>query len=478
MAGDLFFTYYRNGIRTEPDRKLFPSESCLSVTLELTIDDSYNARVSLNDECLLSSQVIPEICHCVALMAWGDGSPFDIQIDHCSTECAVPQPAHASDEDSDAPMRLAHVSTFPPLHCGIASFATDMIAAVRNVVHSKYSLHYGDAPAPDAVCSADVRSLEALAHLARVISASDCDAVCLQHEFGIWGGSQGEHIHAFLDNLSKPVVSVLHTTFGPHVRSAVQDGIMRRLVEQSVRVIVLTDLAKTSLVALLNSYGEKIVVLPHGVPDVPFAAPPARWKRGRSGRPCRLISPGFLRGSKGLETMLMALRQLLEDGRPVRYTIAGQSQVQFEGQQRYGEQLGSLVNALGLESAVELDVRYLTLEEQIEAIRRSHVGIFAYQDAGQSSSGALPLVLSVGRPAICTPFEYARAKAREGSAIRLAEDFGTQAVVRAVETLLDGQDYLEAAERAYAASRTWIWKEVGVRIRDECRQALSPGGTP
>ena len=370
-------------------------------------------------------------------------------------------------------MHIAHVSTFPPLRCGIASFASDMIGAVPDAVHSTYSLHYGENRVTEAMSSADVRSTQDLARLSAAISSSNCDVVSLQHEFGIWGGGEGEHIHAFLDKLSKPLVSVLHTTFGPYVRSAVQNDILQRLIDRSARVVVLTEMAKGSLELLLGRCLDKIVVIPHGVPDVSFAPAPDAWGDDRSGPPCRLITPGFFRESKGFETILLALRQLSAAGRPVHYTIAGEPQVQFAGQQGYREDLQSLIRSLGLESIVELDVRYLTTEEQINLIRGSHAGIFAYQDPAQSSSGTVPLVLAVGRPAICTPFEYAKAKAREGLAVHIAEDFGVRAVVRSIEALLDGRGYAEAVERTYLSTREWVWRRVGVMIREEYQRAVS-----
>src|SRR5690242_14634952 len=93
--------------------------------------------------------------------------------------------------------RIAHVSTFPPLRCGIASFAADLISATVGFDHLRYGLHYGGMESAEWAGDADVNSVEELTNLARSISASDCTTVVLQHEFGIWGGSEGENIHTF-----------------------------------------------------------------------------------------------------------------------------------------------------------------------------------------------------------------------------------------------------------------------------------------
>ncbi|MBS1816983.1 MAG: glycosyltransferase [Acidobacteria bacterium] len=369
-------------------------------------------------------------------------------------------------------MNFAHVSTFPPLRCGIASFATDTIAATPGI-HSKYSLHYGHGAAADAAASANVRSPDELARLGSLISASDCDVVCLQHEFGIWGGRDGEHIHAFLSQLSKPVVAVLHTTFGPNVRNPVQEEILLRLAAKSERVVVLTPMAKASVEALLGEPTDKLVVIPHGVPDVPFHPPPESWNSGDADRPCRLVTPGFFRESKGFETVLLALYWLIKRGRRLHYTIAGEPQKQFDGQESYREHLQELVQILGLADVVRFDTWYLTLEDQIATIQASHAGVFAYQDPSQSSSGTVPLVLAGGRPAICTPFEYAKDRRGEGLPIQLAEDFGVLALARSIEALLDSPSYPDVTRDTYSRTRAWTWSAVGRRFREVCEDATT-----
>ena len=372
-------------------------------------------------------------------------------------------------------LRIGHVSTFPPLRCGIATFASDLMRSMPFADHRKYSLHYGVNEVPDAAAAADVRSPEQLVELAKCISTSNCEVVSLQHEFGIWGGAEGENILPFLEALTKPVVCVLHTTFGRGVRSAVQVSIISRLVDASARVIVLTDLARSTLDGLLDRRIGHVAVIPHGVPDVSFVAPQADWAAAdeEDGKPFRIITPGFFRADKGLEVILLALWQLVRRGRKVSYLIAGEPQRQFAGQSEYRTDIEQLVTDLHLGPTVRIDARYLSVTEQVRAIQDCHAGIFAYQDHSLASSGTIPLVLSAGRPVICTPFEYALAKQRVLQGVMVAKQFGASAIADSIASCMDNRrTYPAMARVTYDETRDWLWSTVGLRYANEYELAL------
>lgn len=362
---------------------------------------------------------------------------------------------------------VAHVSTFPPLRCGIASFASDLISAIPDFDHIRYALCYDDFQPTETEC-ANVNSRQALARLARVISQSDCDLVSIQHEFGIWGGHQGENIHAFLDELTKPFFTVLHTTFGPNVRSQDQAEIVRRLVEQSTKVVALTEKSKDSTEALLGRPERRVVVIPHGVPHFSYVVPPAAWTTvaQNPGRPMRMITPGFFREDKGIEVILCALSDLRNRGYNIWYCIAGEAQQQFERQAQYRAKIEDMIESFGLSGHVHIEGRYLSVPEQVAAIQSTHLGIFGYQEPTQASSGTVPLVMSLGRPVICTPFEYAVAKARESSGVFLATGFDSTSIADAIERFVQGVEYTSLAKSTFDNTRPWTWTAVGARYSE------------
>jgi glycosyltransferase involved in cell wall biosynthesis len=307
-----------------------------------------------------------------------------------------------------------------------------------------------------------------LVKLAKLISASNCDVVSLQHEFGIWGGREGENIHAFLENLTKPLLSVLHTTFEPGVRSEIQGNIVRRLVRQSAIIIVLTNASRQAVERLCGREVERMVVVPHGIPDFPYVAPPAAWgmeiRNGRS--PIRLIMPGFFRQDKGIEVILYALRDLRDRGHDFSFQIAGEPQQQFGEQALYRAQVEDLIESLGLGSVVQVDGRYLSVAEQAAAIQTAHLGIFGYQDPSHASSGTVPLVLSMGRPVLCTPFEYAMTKAHEVPGIFLATGFASPSIADAIERFMRLDGYATLAKAIYNSTRPWTWATVGRKLSE------------
>ena len=371
-------------------------------------------------------------------------------------------------------MKIAHVSTFPPLRCGIANFASDLIESISEADHVRYSLHYGMNSTKDVLGSANVMCPDQIITLAKSISISDCDLISLQHEFGIWGGKEGENIFPFLDNVSKPIVSILHTTFSLGVRSATQSRILERLVQQSTRIVVFTDIAKQSLEALLKQQVTNAVVIPHGVPDVSFESPQLPWGNNNEAMiNLRLITPGFFREDKGLETILLALWRLKHRGQRVSYIIAGEPQHQFTAQRKYYSEIEQLIQVLDLASMVTIQGRYLSLVEQVKAIQECHVGIFAYQTPIHASSGTVPLVLACGRPVICTPFEYAISKSKELSGVMVTSGFSATSIADAITEFMNDRDgYPSQAKSVYDNTRRWVWKKVGLAYYKEYQLAL------
>lgn len=373
-------------------------------------------------------------------------------------------------------MRIAHVSTFPEMRCGIAIYVDDLIKAIPEAEHSKWALHYGKNLTRDSVRDADVSKPDRLRLLARAISESGCDVVSVQHEFGIWGGGLGENIIGFLDELTKPLVATLHTTFDPRTRPPLQTAIIKRLVEQSARTVVLTEASMRLVGRLTGRNAKKVVMIPHGVPQAAFVPAPALWSQAGNangtGNALSLVSVGFFRPDKGLEEILVAVWIVKRLGIKISYCIAGEPQRQFAGQEDYLHQISGLIKALGLRGAVRVSNTFLTVQEQMQSIRNAHAGIFAYQNQTHSSSGTVPLVLSAGRPVICTPFEYALTKRTELEGVRVADGFGAEAIANALVAFArERRNYRRVTRSLYRDTRGWTWSESGARYLSEFQLA-------
>src|ERR1035437_3462419 len=372
-------------------------------------------------------------------------------------------------------MKIAHVSTFPETRCGIACYAADLIDSMPRLSHEKYALHYGVNMTRNTAGHADVKKREEPRKLAKQISVSDCSAVCLQHEFGIWGGTNGENIYYFMDQIRKPVISTLHTTMNRNEDNKSRMEILENLIRKSILTFVLSRYSKDTLCKNMTDIGSKIAVVPHGVPKIVYK-PPAMGKKGTM--TWKFCTIGFLKQKKGLEKVLVSIMELIKAGHNIKYVIAGSSQPQFAVQKLFPDELRNMIKDLGFSKNVKIVEKFLTRGEKINLIQESHAGIFAYQKQGQASSGTIPLVLAGGRPVICTPFEFALAKKEEiGDLIIVADDYSSEAIAGGILNIIEGEDkYIINAEKLSKKTETWLWKNVGKTYEEAfklCKKLLT-----
>jgi glycosyltransferase involved in cell wall biosynthesis len=357
-------------------------------------------------------------------------------------------------------VRIAHVSTFPPLKCGIASFAHDLLTADRIHLHSPFPLTYERTAWLTGPLSTVVDKAANLGRLAETISDQRFDAICLQHEFGIWGGDDGEHLLEFLAHARIPILSVLHTTLPIddfHTRRLL---VLRELIGRSRRAIVFTERSARNASALAGNDRDTVRIIPHGVPSVRFNPPPEPTHSSE----LALVTLGYMRPDKGIEEVLVALRMLRDTGYDATLSILGSAQEHFAGQTDYQRQIVDTVHALRLSEHVQLRLQYQTVAAQLEAIQRSHIGVFAYQSPHHASSGTIPLVLSAGRGAVCTPFEFAVATDEAGPGIRLTGGYAASDIAEALAKEADGRFLHSGAERIYNRGLEWHWDNTAARF--------------
>src|ERR1017187_7589666 len=226
------------------------------------------------------------------------------------------------------PSRIAVIGNYLPRHCGIATFTTDLCSAI--------SAEYGSArllalPVNDteegydyparvrwSLAQDDVKSYE---DAAEFLNFNNIDMVCLQHEYGIFGGPAGSHILHLLRGLKMPVVTTLHTVL--REPDAGQLMVMQEIAELSDRLIVMSQLSSQFLQEIFQVPGSKIDMVPHGVPDLPFLDPNFFKDRfGVEGKAV-LLTFGLLSPNKGIENVIQALPQILARHKNVVYMVAG-----------------------------------------------------------------------------------------------------------------------------------------------------------
>ena len=369
---------------------------------------------------------------------------------------------------------IGYIGTYVPRECGIATFTAD-------VVKSVHAYPFIGEPFVVAMVKPDEdlsRYRYPVRFFARESSYGDhvrmatffnempILVVNLQHEFGIFGGQDGEFICATADLLRKPLVTTLHTIMpNPHPNFR---EITRHLVARSVKVVVMNPLAFQLLARDYGTNTRKVVLIHHGAPDVPFGGrEEAKQELGLSGR--FVISTfGLISRGKGLEYAIQALPPVVEKYPEVLYLILGETHPNVRRQEgeSYREELQALVRELGLESHVQFVNRYLTKAELIRYLQATDIYLTPYLNPNQIVSGTLAYAMACGKVIVSTPYLYAQALCADGRGI-LVNFRDPQSITDALLLLLDNPRLrAEMERRAYAFGRQMTWQAVGKKYAE------------
>ena len=338
------------------------------------------------------------------------------------TCCAAPD---TEQKGARPTLRAAIVSTYPPRACGIGTFAADVRGSLLGIdgVDRVERVVVVDEPSrpqrPGLVATVAQAVRGDYARAARILGRLDVDVVLLQHEYGIFGGRDGEYVLTLADELEQPLVITLHTVLSeptPH-----QADVLGALCLQAELVIVMTETARRLLVASGVCADEKVRVVPHGAPSV-LARRSAHYALERSdgtpskGRYARvedrfvLSTFGLISAGKGLETVIQALPSIVERHPEVLYIIAGRTHpdvARREGE-RYRLALEEAVVDLGLEKHVGFDDRFLSVDEIGDLLAATDVFVTPYRELEQISSGALSFGIAAGCAVVSTPYWHAQ----------------------------------------------------------------------
>src|ERR1700678_4425838 len=365
------------------------------------------------------------------------------------------------------PSRIAVIGNYLPRQCGIATFTTDLCSAV--------SAEYGNArllalPVNDMPEGYDypgrVRwslaqdDLSSYQEAAEFLNFNNIDMVCLQHEYGIFGGPAGSHILQLLRGLKMPVVTTLHTVL--REPNPDQIMVMEEIAELSDRLIVMSQLSSQFLQEIFKVPGSKIDMVPHGVPDLPFLAHNFYKDRfGVEGKAV-LLTFGLLSPNKGIENVIQALPQILSKHKNVVYIVAGATHphvLRREGD-RYRNQLQALAKEVGVESNVIFHNRFVSPEEMVEFIGAADIYITPYRHEAQVVSGTLAYALGAGKAIISTPYWHAieLLDDRRGALVPFQNP---DAIANKTIELLNTPAIRHAMrKRAYMFARDMVWKKV------------------
>ena len=361
------------------------------------------------------------------------------------------------------PARVALVGTYPPRQCGIATFTCDIVEQISlhhpRIAFDVFALEDGKARRDYPAHVTPLRADDPAAYraAAEAINAGGAGAVWLQHEYGIYGGLDGEMVCDFIDRLAAPLILTLHTVLCDPSDS--QRRILDHLLSRSSRVMVMSRNSFELLVANHGAQAGLVEVIEHGAPDRPFGrAAAAKAAQGCGDRPV-LMSFGLLGPGKGLEHVIDALPTLLARHPSLLYRVIGATHPVLAARdgESYREMLMERARALRVSHAIQWENRFLDTEELLDRLEACDIFVTPYPNLQQSTSGTLSYAVALGKAVVATPYIHARELLADGVGV-LVQPSSAEALAHAIGGLLDDPEALAAMRRrAWERGRQTTW---------------------
>jgi glycosyltransferase involved in cell wall biosynthesis len=379
-----------------------------------------------------------------------------------SGDAAKSDPIHASRMPF---ARIALIGNALPRKCGLATFTSHVADALRQRYPEMKVDHYAMDDGSGVTYPNDIRLIKAdekaaYRAAAAEIEASGAEAIWLQHEYGIFGGPSGSDILELTSATSLPLILTLHTVL--EEPSEEQEEVLNRLLARADRTIVMAETAAQILKRRYRVSGQRVSVIPHGVPDRPLRNPDElKSQFGWEGRKV-LMTFGLIAPSKGIRHMIEAMPAIVEKHPEALYEIVGATHpnlIRSEGES-HRSSLIDLARSLGVEDHVRFVDRFVEQDELLDMLQAADLYVTPYLNMAQVTSGTLAYAAAVGKPVISTPYVHAREILADGHGV-LVPPSDAEALTEAVLNLLDDDEKRESLSRAaYRRGREMLWPKV------------------
>ncbi|GAA4182208.1 glycosyltransferase [Gryllotalpicola koreensis] len=357
-------------------------------------------------------------------------------------------------------VHFGFLSSYPPTRCGLATFTESLISALVSAggadarivrVFDASPLQPMTMLGAHAAIAADLIGGDRVSMAATIGALNSCEIAIIQHEYGIYGGPDGDEVVEVLQGLTVASIVVLHTVLVDP--TAHQREILRDVCQLASEVVVMTEIARDLLIAEYDVEAIKVNIIPHGVPE---------WAETTASRPHttrRVLTWGLISPGKGIEWGIRAMAQLGDLGRSIEYVAAGQThpKVLAHSGESYREMLLDLAAELDVESVVTIDGRYRDRAELAELVRSADVVLLPYESRDQATSGVLAEAVAAGIPVVATEFPHAVELLSGGAGLIVAHE-DPAAIAAALRRVLMGSgtaNAMRSAARRDSANTSW-----------------------
>ena len=376
-------------------------------------------------------------------------------------------------------LRVLFIGTYVPKECGIATFTSDLL----NSVSGEYTDFHCEVIAlndpsetynypEEVVLQIERDKIEDYYRAADYINQSDADIVCLQHEFGLFGGDAGDYIFALLSGIDKPVITTMHTVIRePELEYRVST---EKLIKYSEKLVVMSQTAVNMLKDVYEAPEDKIEVVFHGLPDYPFNDCDKYKKMlNLKGSPL-VLTFGLLSPNKGIESMLEALPDVISQYPDLVYLILGATHpmVKKKHGEAYRQDLKNKVSELGLENNVVFHDKFVEKEELCTYILASDIYASPYLSREQIVSGALTYAIGMGKAIVSTPYWYAQEMLSDNRGL-LVDFRDADGFKKSLLYLIENPEECDIMrKKAYDFGRKMTWENVGEEYTAVFHKAL------
>jgi glycosyltransferase involved in cell wall biosynthesis len=359
------------------------------------------------------------------------------------------------------------LGSYPPRECGIATFTKDVVDAYDRAFGFSSPVIAIDEPdaevrryPPEVVARIKEQSRESYARAAELVSVYPIELVNIQHEYGLFGGERGEWLVDFIRVLQKPVVLTMHTVLPDPDEDYLR--VTRALCEQASKVVALSETGRGLLENIYGVDPERLAVIHHGVPDVPFQDTDAAKASFGIGQRTVISTFGLISRGKGLEYAIEAMRDVVKRHPETLYLILGETHpvVRRQEGESYRESLISMVRDFGLNYNVQLIDKYLDFDEVVSYLAATDIYLTPYLNPAQIVSGTLAYAVGCGKAIVSTPYLYAQELLAHNRGF-LCEFRDAASIASRLNMLLDDPALRRATERrAYRFGRQMTWPHV------------------
>lgn len=378
--------------------------------------------------------------------------------------------------------KIILVSSFQPRECGIASFSKDLSESLENYT-SDFNVEVIAIDEPGGENRQYNRAIKhrisqndkkSYSEAADYINKSDAVAVSIQHEYGLYGGVSGDYIFSMLKNIKKPILTTLHTITKKPAR--IEKSILSSIAKFSDLLVVMADSALPTLEKIYNIPKTKIMMIPHGVPNIEYQDQESA-KESCNLKDRMIVSTfGLIGRGKGIEYVIESLPEIKTNFPNILYLIIGKTHpnvIAFEGE-IYRNSLIKRIEELDLYDNVLFVNRYVNIEEYINYLLATDIYLTPYTNPEQVTSGTLAYAMSAGRVCVSTPYIYAKELLKDGHGI-LVPFRDPKALTKTISKLLFGdgkKKKMEMKNHLYTRCMTWenVSKSYAETLRDLIRK--------